>query len=256
MPSRMKMKNTYNQVVFERRILFGCTILVGIAVCIWSVSIATSHWIEARSPDNKGLVIGDQNSPNGTKLFFTGHAGLLSSCTTGFFHRNRHTNDTDIVPYSECNPHDMFSNEQKSKRLRKPEVDDTLVNYARTDVSFAIISTFVMVMGFGFSIYTFRNPRYTFKRLAGGIHFITCACVMVVLQVFLQSVEYGSKRDNWLFPKFSELRHGYSFVLAWTVFAAHLISALAFMLYSRKRKRGRAATEELAMADEPTIMGR
>lgn len=82
------------------------------------------------------------------------------------------------------------------------------------------------------------------------------ACVMVVIQVLLSSKEYGSKRNNWAFPRESEVDYGYSFMLAWFVFIGNLCATLAFVLFSRKRKRDRAPNDELAMADEPTIIGR
>ena len=40
-------------------------------------------------------------------------------------------------------------------------------------MALAVLSGMVMPMGVAFSFYTFFNPRYTFKRLAAGVHFLT-----------------------------------------------------------------------------------
>jgi hypothetical protein len=39
-------------------------------------------------------------------------------------------------------------------------------------VLFAIISLLLMVLGLGFSAYTFKETRYMYKRLAGAILFL------------------------------------------------------------------------------------
>lgn len=79
---------------------------------------------------------------------------------------------------------------------------------------------------------------------------------MVVIQVLISSVDYESRHVPATFPKGVIIRYAYSIVLAWIVFLCNVVTACIFMLYSRKRKRDKAPTEEIAMADEPTIIGR
>ncbi|XP_011141229.1 transmembrane protein 114 [Harpegnathos saltator] len=245
-----RMKDLYNQVLFERRILLGCTAIVGLSTCIWSVAIGTDHWYAVEAPDDQGLPLGGAGKP-GRRLLYK-HMGLWRGCTSGLVPES--VNSTNLVPYQECKYLEMFPTELQIKL--DSSLDPTVLNYSRTQVSFALISLFVMVMGFGFSIYTFRNPRYMFKRLAGGIHFITAACNMVVIQVLLSSIEYESNNVFETFPKGAIVKYDYSLFLAWIVFLGNLAAALAFMIFSRKRKRDKAPTEEIAMADEPTIIGR
>ncbi|KAL0116819.1 hypothetical protein PUN28_010027 [Cardiocondyla obscurior] len=244
-----RLKALYNQVIFERRVLLSCTILVGLSICIWTVAMSTNHWFMLQSPDDQGLPMEGRDEV-GKRLIYK-CVGLWRSCINGL--EPSPENSTYLIKYDKCKYVNMFPTEIQ---VELDGVDMTIVNYARTEASFAVISLFIMVMGFCFSIYTFLNPRYMFKRLAGGIHFITAACNMVVIQVLLSSIEYESKLILKTYSKNPLIRYDYSLILAWIVFLCNIVAGLAFMLFSKKRKRDKAPTEEIAMADEPTIIGR
>ena len=79
---------------------------------------------------------------------------------------------------------------------------------------------------------------------------------MVVIQVLLSSIEFQKHYMFDIHPPNAITCYGFSLVLAWLVFIINLMSGCAFMLFSKKRKRDKAPTEEIAMADEPTIIGR
>lgn len=74
--------------------------------------------------------------------------------------------------------------------------------------------------------------------------------------MLLSSMEFESKHVYTTFPKNVTTRCDFSLILAWIVFLCNLFAGCAFMVFSRKRKRDKAPTEEIAMADEPTIIGR
>lgn len=72
------------QVVFERRTLLACTILVGLSICVWAVSIGTDYWLTARTPVDRQIVVGEVGMHNGTKIFSGGNVGLFRCCTYGY----------------------------------------------------------------------------------------------------------------------------------------------------------------------------
>jgi surface polysaccharide O-acyltransferase-like enzyme len=86
--------------------------------------------------------------------------------------------------------------------------------------------------------------------------YIPGACVITVIQVLIKSIEYEKEHLPFTFPRDAKYSYGFSIVLAWLVCIMLLVSCCAFLFYSRKRKGNKAPNEEIAMADEPTIIGR
>jgi cbb3-type cytochrome oxidase subunit 3 len=94
------------------------------------------------------------------------------------------------------------------------------------------------------------------KPLYRNLSYISGACVLAVIEVLISSIDYEKKHLPFTFPRGATYSYGISIVLAWLVFIMLLVSGCAFMIYSRKRKGNKAPNEEIAMADEPTIIGR
>ncbi|XP_016994584.1 uncharacterized protein [Drosophila takahashii] len=158
------------------------------------------------------------------------------------------------IPNQRCKYIDMFPN---SNALRsEPGFDDELLDYIRTQASFACITLFVMSLGAVFSFYTFMNPRYMFKRLAGGIHLVAASTALVVLQVLFSSIDYTRDHLFYAYPDGAELTYGYGIFLAWFTFVVNILCGVMFLWYSGKKKGAKAPNDDVAMADEPTIMGR
>ncbi|KAF6200072.1 hypothetical protein GE061_006373 [Apolygus lucorum] len=230
-------------LLMERRLLFFCTCLVGVALVVWMVAFNSQGWFIVAAPDQEAGIFMNQSQ----RFFIRSRSGLFRICRTA-------KQNQTVSPVEMCKAHEMFPSAEKIKS--DPSLDANILNYTRTEMFFSIVSTCLMLMGFMFSIYTFRNPRYMFKRLAAGIHFLSCASVLVVIEVVMNSIEYEKKNLPFVHPKTAIYWYGYSYYLGWLVCIANIFASLAFLVYSKKRKGDKALTEEMAMADEPTIIGR
>ncbi|XP_076366169.1 transmembrane protein 114-like [Tachypleus tridentatus] len=230
----------------EHLLLICFTFSSAIAVILWVVAMSTDYWFTVSAPNNGGLYMN-----NTRKIFLYSHSGLWRICRTSLINV---TSENDEITSYKCHYHTLFPSDMEIQR--NPELDRTIIDYTRTETAFAIISLCLMIMGVGFSVYTLKEPRYMFKRLAGGVHFMTAATTLVVIEVLISSVHYEEKFLMARHPQGSVWGYGYSFGLAWVVFSVYLSSGCAFIIFSKKRKGDEAANEHQARENEPNILGR
>lgn len=227
----------------EQRALLVITAGSIVGILLWIIAMGTDHWFYVE-------VFNGVYTNKTDTMFLKSHSGLWKLCKTEI--KNVSAKESPIV--TTCAHHSMFPSETEIKQ--DPETDWTILDYTRTETAFSIISLCLMVMGLGFSLYTFKEPRYMFKRLAGGVHFLTAATVLVVVEVLINSIKYEERYLSARHPKGAKLCYGFSFILAWITFVVFIIAGCLFIYCSRKRKGDKAASEYHAREDEPNILGR
>ena len=111
-------------------------------------------------------------------------------------------------------------------------------NLVRLETAFVVIVLLLLSLACGFSIYSLCHPRYTYKRVAGGLHLFSAISILALNQIVeseghlsaakLQE-EAGSSSSSRLF-------YGYSHLMAWIAFVISILVSLAFFTWSKKRK--------------------
>lgn len=224
----------------ERRALMYVTLAVVVGLFMWIVCIGTEQWVNVTAPEG-GIYV------NRTKSYFLySNMGLFRMCKT-------------VVPVSPsgvrgeqqstCSFFPVFPSEEDMRNSM--EVDRAILEYTRSEVAFCSIGFFLIVMGIGFSFYTFLEPRYMYKRLAGGVHFLCAGVMVVIMEVESNSMKYEEKYLAIRHPKGCSWKYGFSYYFNWITFCIFVLAGITFLVCSGKRK-----TLDLDTDDDPRIVGR
>ena len=125
---------------------------------------------------------------------------------------------------------------------------------ARLELAFVIIVLLLIGLSGGFSIYSLYHPRYTYKRVASGLHLLTAVTLIGFIKGLVESDGHVSQHHD-VFESHrlktaeaaaeaaaagggGNVQHyyGYSYLMAWITFIISILASLAFFAWSKKRK--------------------
>ena len=126
-------------------------------------------------------------------------------------------------------------------------------NWVPTELAFVIIVLLLISLSGGFSIYSLYHPRYTFKRVAGGLHLLTAGMLIVLIEMVESDGHVSQHHDEFESHRLNTAEaaeaaaeaagdgnvqhyYGYSYLMAWITFIISILASLAFFAWSKKRK--------------------
>ena len=130
-------------------------------------------------------------------------------------------------------------------------------NWVPTELTFVIIVLLLIGLSGGFSIYSLYHPRYTFKRVAGGLHVMTAGMLLGLILSASSDGHVSQHHDEFESHRLKTAEaaaeaaaavsagagggnvqhyYGYSYLMAWITFIISILAALAFFAWSKKRK--------------------
>ena len=143
-------------LLFERRVLTFVTALLGLGLVSWLTAISTDYWVVVVAGYNGTIV--------GNKTFLWSHSGLWRQCDIFAFLEN----ETSPPHISRCSYHSLHHTEK---------------NLMLTEIAFVIIVLLLISLSCAFSTYSLYHPRYMYKRVAGGLHLLTAAMLIVLIEM-------------------------------------------------------------------------
>ncbi|XP_022661835.1 uncharacterized protein LOC111250623 isoform X3 [Varroa destructor] len=161
----------------------------------------------------------------------------LVACFTLFFW---------IIAVKECRY--FYVNPNKAEYSTDAMLDRTILEYTRSQIAFTCVSIFVIIMAIAFSMYTFTQQRYMFKRLAGGVYFIAAGVMLVMIEIESNNTNYEQNHFHQRHPFQAQWSFGLSYFLAWICLITFAAIGGLFIVYSRKRKLDIAADRGFSLS--------
>ncbi|XP_055876137.1 uncharacterized protein LOC106074474 isoform X2 [Biomphalaria glabrata] len=250
-PQRHKLSyKTRAATWLEPRILMITTGVTLLGVLFQVIAIATESWL-IMNVHGEGVY---RNSSG--KFLLEAYTGLWRLCRVELEKKVDQAGKEVEIVHETCERHNLFpkgddKNEGQpidSHHLARKGI--STFDYTRTAIAFTLMALFIMAIGHCFAFYALRRPRYIIKRLAALLHFMTAACLLVLNEVFIKTVDHEKKSMPDRIPLESVTRYGYSFILSWIVFVLFILAGLIFLFMSHKKKPEYTDGNE-AIEDEP-----